>query len=155
MPPNGVVSARLTLTFVGASNTLGPISVNLRLFPNGVSTGPVGTVDTPMDPSTGVTGAIPFTGWALDDVEVTRVMICRAAVAGEVAPIDPNCAGAAQIFVGFGVFVDGARTDVQAAYPAMPVNSRAGWGFMVLTNMLPDVPRGLPTGGNGTYQFFV
>ena len=61
---------------------------------------PFGFVDTPMDNTTGVTGAIPFTGWALDDVEVTRVMICRAAFGAEVAPVDPNCGGAAQIFVG-------------------------------------------------------
>ena len=94
-----------------------------------------------------MTGAVPFTGWALDDVEVTRVMICRAAFGAEVAPVDPNCGGAAQIFVGFAVFIDGARPDVEAAYPDMPVNTRAGWGFMVLTNMLPNQ-------GNGTYQFY-
>ena len=40
-------------------------------------------VDTPADNRTGVTGAMPFTGWALDDVEVMSVMICRAALRGE------------------------------------------------------------------------
>ncbi len=64
------------------------------------------------------------------------------------APVDPNCGGTAQIFVGFAVFIDGARPDVQAAIRPIPLNSRAGWGFMVLTNMLPNQ-------GNGTYQFFV
>ena len=142
LPPNGIVSAAITLTFVGASNSPGPINVTLALFPNGTSAGPFGTVDTPLDNTTGVTGAIPYTGWTLDDVDVTRVMICRAAVAGETAPVDPNCGGAAQIFVGFGTFIDGARTDVAAAYPGMPVNTRAGWGFMVLTNMLPNQGNG-------------
>jgi hypothetical protein len=156
LPPNGIVAASLTLTFVGASNSPGPITVTLALFPNGTSSSPVGVVDTPANNTTGVTGAIPFTGWALDDVEVSRVMICRAAVGAEVPPVsDPNCAGASQIFVGFAVFIDGARPDVQAAYPGVPVNTRAGWGFMVLTNMLPDIPSGLPAGGNGLFQFFM
>ena len=44
------------------------------------------------------------------------------------------------------MFIDGARPDVAAAYPTYPANTRAGWGFMVLTNMLPNQ-------GNGTYQF--
>ncbi len=91
---------------------------------------------------------MPFTGWALDDVEVTRVMVCRAAFGTEVAPVDPNCGGAAQIFVGFALFIDGARPDVHAAFPGSPMRSRGGWGFMVLTNMLPAQ-------GNGTYRFFM
>ena len=61
-----------------------------------------------------MTGAIPFTGWALDDLEVTQVSVCRAAFGSGTAPVDPNCGGAAQIFVGFAVFIDGARPDVAA-----------------------------------------
>ena len=148
LPAGGVVAGTITLTLVGASNSPGPINVTLSLFFNGTSAPPEGVVDTPLENATGVTGAVPFTGWALDDIEVSRVMICRAAFGAEVAPIDPNCAGAAQIFVGFAVFIDGARPDVQAAYPMMPVNTKAGWGFMVLTNMLPSQ-------GNGTYLFFM
>jgi hypothetical protein len=128
-------------------NSLGPITVKLNLV-SGISQGPIGVVDTPVDHSTGVTGAVPFTGWALDDVEVTRVMICRAAFGPEVAPVDPNCAGEAQVFVGFPVFIDLARPDVAAAFPEIPLNNRAGWGFMVLTNMLPSQ-------GNGTYLFYI
>ena len=75
-------------------------------------------------------------------------MVCRAAFGAEVAPVDPNCGGAAQIFVGFAVFIDGARPDVAAAYPALSGEHRGGWGFMVLTNMLPNQ-------GNGTYLFFM
>ncbi len=59
-----------------------------------------------------------------------------------------NCGGAAEVFVGNGVFVEGARPDVLAAYPNHPLADRAGWGFMLLTNMLPD-------GGNGTFVFSV
>jgi hypothetical protein len=148
LPAGGTVAAAITLSLVGASNSTGPINVTLTLFLNGTSANPFGNVDTPIDNRTGVTGAVPFTGWTLDDIDVTRVMICRAAFGAEVAPIDPNCAGRAQIFVGFAVFIDGARPDVAGAYPAYPANTRAGWGFMVLTNMLPSQ-------GNGTFQFFM
>ncbi len=138
----------IALTVTGASNTPGPITVVLDLLQSETSATPFGVVDTPLDHTTGVTGAIPFTGWALDDVEVTRVMVCRAAVTGEVAPVDPNCGGAAQIFVGFAVLLDGARPDVAAAYPTYPMHTRGGWGFMVLTNTLPSQ-------GNGTYLFYL
>jgi uncharacterized delta-60 repeat protein len=153
LPVGSPVAAAITLTVTGASNAPGPITVVLDLLLNERSVAPIGVVDTPLDQTTGVTGAIPFTGWALDDVEVTRVMVCRAAVTGEIAPVDPNCAGAAQIFVGLAVFIDGARPDVAAFYPTYPLHTRGGWGFMVLTNMLPDIPMGLPAGGNGTFQF--
>ena len=112
----------------------------------GTSAAPIGIVDTPANNQVGVTGAVPFTGWAIDDIELTRVSICRSAFGGEVAPIDPNCGSTAQIFLGFGVFIDGARPDVESIYPDVPHASRAGWGFMVLTNMLPNQ-------GNGTYAF--
>ena len=103
--------------------------MTLTLFLNGTSANPFGNVDTPTDNRTGVTGAVPFTGWTLDDIEVTRVMICRAAFGAEVAPIDPNCAGTAQIFVGFAVFIDGARPDVAGAYPAYPGKHQSGLGL--------------------------
>ena len=59
----------ITLTFTGAMNSAGPIAIKLNLL-SGTSGEPFGVVDTPVDGSTGVTGAVPFTGWALDDVEV-------------------------------------------------------------------------------------
>ena len=55
-------------------------------------------------------------------------------------------AGRREIIVGAGVFIDGTRPDVQAAFPLYPRSSRAGWGFMVLTNMLPSQ-------GNGVFVF--
>jgi Tol biopolymer transport system component len=146
LPVSGTVTGEVVVLLGGAVNTLPPIGVALTVTPSGITLGPVGTVDTPTDNRTGVTGALPFTGWALDDVEVTRVSICRAAFGAEVAPVDPNCGNAAEIFVGFAVFIDGARPDVASSFPAYPLATRAGWGFMVLTNMLPNQ-------GNGTYQF--
>jgi hypothetical protein len=146
LPTSGTVAATIFISLTGAANTLTPLAVSLTLTPNGTALSPFGNVDTPANNRTGVTGAVPFTGWALDDIEVARVSICRAAFGAEVAPIDPNCGGAAEIFVGFAVFIDGARPDVAAAFPAYPLATRAGWGFMLLTNFLPGQ-------GNGTYEF--
>ena len=146
LPPSGTVTGKIFLSFTGAANTVPPIDVSLTLVPAGTAVGPFGTVDTPADQRTGVTGAIPLTGWAIDDMEVTRVSICREAFGSEVAPLDPNCGGAAQMFVGFAVFIDGARPDVAAALATHPLATRAGWGFMLLTNFLPGQ-------GNGTYRF--
>jgi Tol biopolymer transport system component len=146
LPASGTLTGTITVSVPTAVNTLPPIVVTLTLLPNGTSIGPFGFVDTPTENRVGVTGAVPFTGWALDDVEVARVSICRAAFGTEVAPIDPNCGSAAEIFVGFAVFIDGARPDVAGAFPTHPRSTRAGWGFMVLTNMLPNQ-------GNGQYRF--
>jgi hypothetical protein len=143
----GSFNGSVTIALTGTTSTVGPISVGLRTLANGTSANPVGTVDTPLNNATGITGAVPFTGWAIDDIEITRATLCRAAFGGEVAPVDPNCGGLAQIYVGDAVFIDGARPDVQATFPGVPRNSRAGWGFMVLTNMLPGQ-------GNGTYTFY-
>jgi hypothetical protein len=148
LPASGVEDGAIVFTYSGASNAPGPIAVRLTLTVNGQSTSPFGFVDTPFNNTTGVTGAIPFTGWALDDIEVADVTLCRAAVAGESPPLDARCAGTAQFFVGSSVFIDGARPDVHAAFPGHPLSTRGGWGLMVLTNMLPAQ-------GNGTYQFSI
>ena len=111
----------------------------------GTSANPVGVIDTPLNNTTGVVGAIPVTGWALDDVDVANLFVCRSPVAGEGAGADGRCGGAAQIFLGEAVFIDDARPDVPAAFPTSPRNYRGGWGFMLLTNMLPNQ-------GNGAYS---
>jgi all-beta uncharacterized protein len=103
------------------------------------ATAPFGMVDTPADGTSGVSGALAVTGWALDDVGVTGVRIYRDPVQGE-SPTQ-------QIFIGNATFVDGARPDVQALYPSLPYASRAGWGLQVLTNMLPHQ-------GTGTYRLY-
>jgi hypothetical protein len=93
---------------------------------------PFGSFATPLDGST-VRSSVPVTGWALDDGEVSSVKIYRES-------------GGGLVYVGDAVLVEGARPDVEAAYPGYPDNSRAGWGYMMLTNFLPN-------GGNGTFTF--
>ena len=46
--------------------------------------------------------------------------------------------GSGLVFVGDAAFVRGARPDVQAAFPSLPNSDRAGWGYMLLSNMLPN-----------------
>ncbi len=86
---------------------------------------PFGTFATPQDGINGVTGSIAVTGWVLDDTCVESVKIYRQ--------VDKELS-----FIGDAVFVEGARPDVEQAYPEYPNNSRAGWGYMLLTNFLPD-----------------
>jgi hypothetical protein len=51
-------------------------------------------------------------------------------------------------------FVEGTRTDVQLAYPSVPNASRAGWGYLLLTNMLPHLPQNRLTGGQGDFTLY-
>jgi DNA-binding beta-propeller fold protein YncE len=97
---------------------------------------PFGFFDTPSDNAI-VSGTIPVTGWAIDDVAVTGVEIYRDPLPGE-----PQF----QIKLGDATFVNGARPDVDAAHPGVPFGSRAGWGYQLLTNMLP--------GGDRTFRLY-
>jgi hypothetical protein len=124
----------------GAANS--PQFVDVAFDVLGATAAPFGVVDTPADNVT-VAGAFGMTGWALDDLQVASVSIYRDKVAGE-SVNTPN----GQVFVGNAAFLEDARPDLQAAYPRMPFAYRAGWGLMVLTNMLPFQ-------GNGAYKFFV
>jgi uncharacterized protein YfaP (DUF2135 family) len=92
---------------------------------------PFGGFDTPIDGST-VHSSIAVTGWALDDVGVESVKIYREQ-------------GSTLAYIGDAVFVAGARPDIAQAYPNYPNNTRAGWGYMMLTNFLPN-------NGNGTFK---
>jgi hypothetical protein len=140
--------ALLVLIVAPAMSTLGIAHIAPPLEAAGISAPPFGKVDTPLENAVGIRGAVAFTGWALDDVQMARVGVCRAAVAGESVGADGRCGGQAQIYVGDAVFIEGARPDVQRDFPAYPRNGLAGWGFMVLTNFLPAQ-------GNGVYSFFM
>lgn len=85
---------------------------------------PFGSFDTPLDQST-VSGSIAVTGWALDDSAVEHVKIYSESANG-------------LVFIGDADLVDGARPDVAAVYPDYPNKNQAGWGYMLLTNFLPN-----------------
>ncbi len=60
---------------------------------------PFGSFDTPLNNTTGIAGAIPVTGWALDNIGVTSVGIYRDRIGGET----PGSNGL--VFVGDAIFV--------------------------------------------------
>lgn len=124
----------LTITARGASNSPLEVPVYLEVADTGEDLPPLGSFDTPLDGST-VSGSIPVTGWAIDDVGIKHVKIYR----------DDNMND--KIYIGDAVFVEGARPDIETTYDGYPNHSAAGWGYMLLTNTLPN-------GGGGTYTLY-
>ena len=125
------------LTFDGPEiSTPRSVVLRLDLYREATSSAPFGSFDSPAANAGGITGSLPMGGWALDDIEVSRVAITRDPVASEPPGVP--------VYIGDAVFVEGARPDVAAVSPTAPLKSRAGWGYMLLTNMLPNQ-------GNGTY----
>jgi hypothetical protein len=111
--------------------------ITARIAAPVVAANPIGTIDTPSQLAT-VAGEVAVTGWAVDDSGIADVRVYRTALAGE--PADAR----GFVLLGTAVPVEGARPDIVAAFPTYPGVSRAGWGFMILSNMLPS-------GGNGTF----
>jgi parallel beta-helix repeat protein len=130
----GSYTGTVTVSSTNAINSPQPVTVTLTINLGQDLEEPFGSFDTPVHGST-VRSSIPVTGWALDDVAVESVKIYRDPVSGE---------GGDWVYIGDGVFVEGARPDVENAFAGYPNNSRAGWGYMLLTNFLPN-------GGNGTF----
>lgn len=138
--PNGTVkNATLTITGAGVPNS--PLTIPVQLKISAATSAPTGFFDTPVDNTTGVVGALPVTGWALDDIGLANVGIYRDPLPGE-----PASSGNGKVFIGFANAVDGARTDVEAQNQA-PFRYQAGWGYMLLTNFLPNQ-------GNGTFKLY-
>jgi uncharacterized repeat protein (TIGR01451 family) len=133
-------SGAITVTAQGAIGSPQTIQVNVA---NVTPALPFGSFDTPIDNTTGVVGAIPVTGWALDNVEVTRVDVMREPNANE--------AQGSLVFIGTAVFSNDARPDVQSMFPNYPFQYRGGWGYQMLTNFLPS-NNGTSGTGNGTYK---
>jgi hypothetical protein len=106
------------------------VSASTLFIKPGADQYPFGTMELPREDWEVKTGSMAMGGWALDDVEVAGVYIYF---------IKEN----KKTFVGKAVFVEGARPDVELAYPGYPYNRRAGWGYTLLTNVLP--------GGDGSF----
>ncbi|MCP5107555.1 MAG: hypothetical protein GY950_29475 [bacterium] len=105
-------------------------SAETSTIPPGQDQAPFGAMELPPAGGGPVSGSIAVSGWALDDVKVTAVKIY-------------NGTGSSRGYIGDAVLVEGARPDVELAYPQYPNNRKAGWGYMLLTNFLPN-------GGSGS-----
>ncbi len=134
----GTYTGNITIQDPGASNSPQWVKVNLRIYSSVSVQDPFGAFETPQDGTTGIAGALPVSGWALDDIEVDRVEIWREPVAGESTEAN------GWVYIGDAGFVEGARPDVAEMYPNYPLCYQAGWGYLLLTNYLPN-------DGNGIY----
>lgn len=125
----GTHIGRVSFSSPFASNS--PQTLTVTVYVPGQTAGPFGVFATPYNNAL-VNGSVPVTGWALDDVGVESVKIYR----GQAEDL---------VYIGDAVFVAGARPDVETAYPDYPNNSEAGWGYILLTNFLPDKGNGIFT----------
>jgi hypothetical protein len=128
--PAGTYTGVITVSDPNAVNSPQTINVTFNVYSPGQTSKPFGYFETPVEGSL-VSSSVPFTGWALDDIGVESVKIYL---------VD----GSTSTYIGDAVFIEGARPDVELAYPGFPMNYRAGWGYMMLTNFLPN-------SGNGTF----
>ena len=134
----GSYTGTITLASSIAPSAPTTLPVTLRITAtSSITASPTGVLDIPLQNATGLSGAVPIGGWALDDVGVRRVQIFRNSVGGE-----PT----GEIYLGDATRVRGARPDVGRFFTA-PETTSAGWGFMLLSNVLPN-------GGSGTYTLF-
>ena len=147
LPAPGSVQA--TVTFAVNNGLADPVTVAITVVMT-ESSGPVsppnGSFDTPADGST-VSGSIALTGWALDNIEVSKVELWRDAQTNDpaAARFGGSDARGGKVFIGTASFVEGARPDVEGLSPNAPRNYRAGWGYIMLT-------RGLIWDGKGPFK---
>jgi hypothetical protein len=137
---DAAANGTVTISAAGVLNSPQQVQVHTISVTPGI---PFGSFDTPINNTSGIAGAVPVTGWALDTIEVSGVDILREPIAGEPA--------GNLILIGSAVFVADARPDVQGLYPNTPFNYRAGWGYQLLTNFLPNAA-GSGAPGNGVYR---
>jgi hypothetical protein len=116
---------------------------------------PFGVVDTPTQGAANIQGAIGVTGWALDDSGIADVQVYRECLPFDISASCQVVDGHHVIYIGTADRVLGARPDVAAAFPGYPQGDRAGWGFQILTTMLPHVPGGRLFGGQGPITLYV
>jgi hypothetical protein len=130
----GSHTGTITVSDSNASNSPQTVSVNLTVKSASQDQAPFGDFEIPENGST-VSSSIAVSGWVLDDTGVESVKIYRGS-------------GTQLAYIGDAILVEGARPDIETAYPGYPFNYKAGWGYMLLTNFLPNE-------GNGTFQLYV
>lgn len=126
----GSYSGTIKVYDPNAANSPQTAAVKMYVYEAGQTLGPFGDYSTPLDGSE-VRSSVPFTGWVLDDIGIESVKLYLES--------EKNLQ-----YIGDAVFTEGARPDVELLYPDYPNNDKAGWGYMMLTNFLPN-------GGNGIF----
>jgi hypothetical protein len=131
-PGGGTATATFTVNECTAGTILNPGQTFTATSRITQGAAPFGLVDSPADNIT-VAGSIGMTGWVVDDIDVIAVKIYRNAQPGE--PSD----GLGRVYIGDATRSDDARPDIEALNPEAPFNYRGGWGYLLLTNFLPNL----------------
>jgi hypothetical protein len=162
-----VALATVTVTATGVTSATAsqviPIRVTLGLPSEDAV--PIGQVDTPAQGVGSVQGSLGITGWVVDDRGVSSVKIYRNCLPFEASQSPSPCTTVTDngrttqppplVFMGDANFVSGARPDIETLFPALPATNAAGWGFLVLTQMLPNAVTQQPNGGEGAFTIYV
>jgi len=147
LPTSGTVMTTINVAASGVFNAPQQIAVSLTIVA-GATQPPTGSFDTPVSGTTKLSGSFAVTGWAIDDTGIDRVEIWRDLAPGETTPpfAGPG-PGHGKVFIARALFVNGARPDVEAAFPTSPLAYRAGWGYLLLS-------QGLWNFGNGPFVLY-
>ena len=150
--PDNVIggSTFLTGTITVASQTpdVAPVTIPVTLTitqKQPAAAGPVGQIDLPAEGDT-VQGAMTVSGWVMDAAATQHVTVYRGCVAGDapdaceprlaLGPKGESC-GFYGVALGEAAILQGARPDLEAAFPGGGAADAAAWGLQVLTNLLP------------------
>ena len=147
-PVSGIGSALLTVSVrlppsrAAVGNTSGtvtivrddgvgvrPVRVALAVRKPGDSGLPFGFLDVPPGNVDAASGPVFFSGWALDDIEVKRILLLRDPVGRESRD--------GPIVVAEIPLTAGTRPDIEKVYAGIPFNWKAGWGLMLRRESLP------------------
>jgi hypothetical protein len=159
--PIGVILRVREASAGGFGNSPQYVQISITIYgPQQTTSAPFGQVDVPSQNATAVRGAIGVSGWVLDDVGVSAVKVYRNCISNKEPSacqtgIVPGAPSTAVVYLGDALFINGARPDVQNAFPTYPQSDRAGWGFGILTNMLPRTTGQFAAyGGQGPITLF-
>lgn len=103
------------------------------------TSGSIGWFDSPVDRAK-VMGTISLSGWALDDLGVERLEICRDPVASDPAE---SIGKDGLVYIGTAAFIEGSRPGIETLYANYPLKQRGGWGLMLMTYGLPNQDNGI------------
>ncbi len=130
--------AHVTFSFgAGAAAVARTLRVTLDVLSEGHP--PIGAFDQPADGTTVRGGGVRLSGWALDDIGLAEVEICRDPLPR--TPPGAACGGRLT-HLGSATFHDAVRPDVASAFPSAPRRDRSGWTFVLDTAALPRAARG-------------
>ena len=145
-PLGGVIDRTAVVAFTPTGGgAVVQVPVTLQAFTTEQTSAPWGFTDTPANNATS-RGSIAVTGWAMDDVGIAHVRVYRWCLTEEPQVNCQTLHGRSLVFIGEAVRVPGARFEGGRNYPE---ERSGGWGYLLLTNMLPRITPYQAYGGVG------